>query len=170
MPDFFAKLKNTLTPIEEDHMRIYPLSGQSQFKLSLLLEGHKSSKDTIMVQTSPSQANSRLSFKAHKNALAELEKFTGELSAKLATGIDAEKYELYYTEFNKNSHVDFHQHPVDVIIFLISGSITMELENGSKSSFQPGEFFFVPGGLEHIFAFEDEGAQCFELWKGRDFW
>ena len=169
MSNFFSAIHSKVKPVEEEVMRIFPLTTDAGVNLCLTAQSPR--RQILLTVTLKKDASIfQFTFEEHDDARTELEAYAGPLSKNSKTQIHIDKYETYYTEFTASSHVDFHDHPVDVVIFLVNGSISMRLEDGNTTVFKKGDFFFIPKGLRHHFSFGSEGAQCIELWKGKDFW
>ncbi|MFK7825206.1 MAG: cupin domain-containing protein [Oligoflexales bacterium] len=171
MSDFFSTIKSKIKSIDEDIMKIFPLTRASGFKLSFLTCSKKLPEHHIILKAfAPNGTFFQLQFVGSEYAFTELLEYRGKISNYSESSIDFDRYETNYAEFKKNSHIDNHEHPVDLLILLIKGSISMGLECGNSTFYKAGDFFFIPKELNHFFSIAEKGAQCIEIWKGKDFW
>lgn len=73
--------------------------------------------------------------------------------------LEAEGYtHVFVWEDAPNTHHPYHKHHHDTAHVVISGSIEVEKENGSKKKYTAGERFDVVAGIQHYAVSGEEGC------------
>ncbi|NRA44262.1 MAG: cupin domain-containing protein [Oligoflexales bacterium] len=165
MSDIFTRVKRQISPVVEDQMCTYPLNTKLDSRLVLNLKH----KGQLALEWN-FHGSACFQFQGDLAAQQGLLSYFPETNDPSSLWIDLGLYELYYTEFGKNGEVASHTHPVDLVVFIFSGTIQMLVEGESNKTYHAGEYFFIPCKHNHSFKFGSKGASCLELWKGKDFW